>query len=122
MPQNAQSEEVTLVTFSKSMFPSKSRHYLFELARDVAIKHKADFIAILGGTVDGEYLQKELSALLKFEKTKLTMRGIKLNSEEALKRLTLVEERFIASVARDLSRALFRIRGVNYHIAIAEKI
>lgn len=112
--------EIAIVATSGLCWPTRSRHYLINLVKEVVVKFDAKFVIIAGHTVDGSYVESELRFRLKEHLKALSPRpkGDDLEWEKQE-----FERRFIAESAAHLSDFLPVLPGgVNWHIAVAERI
>lgn len=102
------SKSVSFVAISGIDFPFRSRKYLMNLLNDIVKRHDAKFIIIAGHTLAGKYLEQGL---------KESVFGIKDPKAKA----KIIKE-FIEEQAHALSDFLPKIKDVNYHIVVAEKV
>lgn len=142
-------EQLTLAAISDLRFPTKSRQYLMDLVAGIVRAHKAGFVLILGSTVDGRALESTYREQVKQEKAlfkareqearaahkagqmelqhEAKARGEKYTPEPFDPASYLLDEegflgKFVTANAYDLAAFLPEIRGVNYHIVIAQKV
>ncbi len=100
--------QVTFLAISGLKFPEQSRKYLMDLVAEVAVANKVSFIVAAGHVIAG----RELEAQLKNELT-----GVK-----DLKQREVTEAELIEDMSFSFDEFLPVIKGVNYHIVIAEKV
>ena len=120
MHTNAQSRELNIGAISGPCWPTKSRKYLINLVKEAVVKAQAKSVIIAGHTVDGKYVEAEFRAQLKehLETFSPRLKGERLDWEKGE-----FERRFIEEAAAHLSDFLPVLpSGVNWHIAIAERI
>ncbi|MBI4992161.1 MAG: hypothetical protein HZB99_03000 [Candidatus Harrisonbacteria bacterium] len=103
----AENRSVTFVVISGINFPVKSRKYLMNLVKGVVNLHGAKFIIGAGHTIAG----KDLEQLLKLRLSEVP----KNQREEA-------GQKFYQEMIESLDSFLPKIKDVNYHIVVAEKI
>jgi len=108
-------KEIAIVATSGLNFPTKSRKYLIDLVKEVAVKVKATFIIIAGNTIDGKALELELKARLKKR-----LQGVASKDMERVR--IAFEADFIEEYAVQLDEYLPVVPGSNWHIVIAEKV
>lgn len=110
------------VAISGIKFPSDSRQYLGDFVRDVVRIHRAKFVAVVGDSISGKYLEKELRGLLSVERKALRAIRPKLDSAQIEKELNRIQEEFEDEYARAFAEFLPKTPEVNYHFGIAEKV
>lgn len=120
-------QELTFVAISGINFPYESREYLMNLIPEIVARHNAKIIKILGGTVNGKKLEKELKARIAYQKAALKaaaqQSGARYGRDEDFTfDQAAVEQDFVDNMAEELSQFLPKIEGVNYHIIVAEKV
>lgn len=108
-------KEMAFVAVSGICWPTKSRHYLINLVKEVALATEAKFIIVAGYTVDGKYLEAELNA-----RRKEHLKGVGSSDREWARHQ--FEEEFVEEYAVQLSEFLPRVDTINWHITIAERI
>ena len=113
--KNGKAKQMAIVAISGINFPTKSRQYLINLVKEVAVEAKAKFIIIAGNTMDGKALENELKA-----RRKEHLQGVASGERENAVRQ--FEEDFIEEYATQLDEYLPVISGTNWHIVIAEKV
>ena len=104
---NTDGRSVSFVAISGINFPVKSRKYLANLVKDIVNKHDAKFIVIAGHTIDGKELEQQL---------KVRLGEVPKNQREE------TETKFYQEMIESLDAFLPKIKDVNYHIVVAEKI
>ncbi len=103
-----ESNSVSFVAISGTDFPKRSRKYLMNLTKDVAEKYKALFVVIAGHIMNGKELEVQLRRRLK---------GVKdVDAKTEIRKI------FIEEMAGSFNDFLPKIKNVNYHIVVAEKI
>ncbi len=116
MATTSNQKELKLVAISQVQFPTRSRKYLMDLLEGVIKREKAQFVIVAGNLVDGRALEKEMRERKKFLLSEMTRQERKFFGEEEF------EDEFVEEFARELDAFLPRIRSINWHIVIAEKV
>lgn len=117
-------QELAIVAISGLSWPTRSRKYLINLVKEVVEKSMAKFVIIAGHTVDGEYLDKEFGSRLKefIKDARASAKKDKKKLDSDWQRYTF-EQEFVEEYAAQLNDFLPILpNGVNWHIAIAERI
>ncbi len=128
---------VLFVVISGLDFPKRSRKYLMNLTKEVAEKHKAMFVIIAGHIMNGEELEIQLKKRQnaihdvkeqenqpkdgqpKETQPRKSPKGVR---EAKAKAKAQIRKDFIDEMAGSFNEFLPVIKGVNYHIVVAEKI
>ncbi len=105
---------VSFVVISGLDFPKRSRKYLMNLTKEVVEKYKATFVIIAGHIMNG----KELDSQLK----KLQKSVTKGKAEDKAAAKAHIRKEFIEEMAGAFNDFLPKIKDVNYHIVVAEKV
>lgn len=118
--QQTPAQELAIVAISGLSWPTRSRKYLINLVKEVVVESKAKFVVIAGHTVDGRYLELEFKARLKqhLDGFSPRLKGDDLDWEKMEFERTFIDEQ--AAHLSDFLPVLSN--GVNWHIAIAERI
>lgn len=120
MATNAQSHELTYVAISGLCWPTHSRKYMINMVQEAVVMAGAKSVIVAGHTVNGKYLEAESKARLKDHLDSLHPRP---KGEELEWERQEFEKAFVEEQAIHLSD-FFPVlpKGVNWHIAIAERI
>lgn len=123
MKNEKTARENAIVAASGLCWPTQSRPYLINLVgdavREAQKKSKVIMALLLGHTVDGKYLERELKARIKNHLASIhpRLKGDDLESEKYH-----FERDFVEEYASQLAEFLPMLDDVNWHIAIAERI
>ncbi len=109
---------VSFVVVSGLDFPKGSRKYLMNLMKQIVEKHDAAFVIIAGHAINGTEMDKELK--LRWQKAREEAKAAKEKFTPEMKEE--VKNDLIKEMANRFNEFLPAIKGVNYHIVVAEKI
>src|SRR3989344_3103305 len=124
MAKTVSNKNLTLVAISGLSWPTMSRKYLIQLVKDAVVKDDAKCALSAGGTIDGKHVEGELKAQLKWHLRE--MRAIARKNKEPFD-IDFTKEQFESDFIADHALRLNAFlpvlpNGVNWHIAIAERI
>lgn len=118
-------KSVSFMCISGLNFPERNRKYLMNLAKEAAERHKVKFVVIAGHVFSGKTLEMELKSRSKTAVQIVQRENKQLPAEDRMKIddvKTAETKSFIEEMVGSFNEFLPEIKGVNYHIVVAEKI